>query len=403
MARSKGDGGLYKDKNGLWTAVVELPQGLDNKRRRKVIRRKNRKAALDQLNELKKTVAMYGDVPTTGYTLKSWNAYWLDKVISKNATPGTYRNYEKNIRNYIDPLIGHQKLSKLTARHIREFHARMSQMPVDKDLREKHEREWVGDYKKLSVGTMRNAHSTLVKVLDAAINDGNALVNAAKLAGTPKVGETGTDAVALSLPEIKRLLAYVATHPMAAMWSTYLLTGLRRGEVLGLESDRVDFENNLLDASWQLQSFKKEHVDNAKEDYEVRHLGGNFYLTRPKSSSGWRILPLVEPLRSVLKLHMQGRGDGLIFTRKAGTPCAPDAIGREWHTLLGGAKIPLGATLHGARHTVIDLLYDAGIEEAIIQQIVGHSKVDMTRSYKTRSNPEQTRKALEALNAIIHR
>ncbi|MGP9487870.1 tyrosine-type recombinase/integrase [Glutamicibacter sp. AOP12-B1-11] len=403
MARSKGDGGLYKDSNGLWTAVVELPQGLDEKRRRKVIRRKSKKAALDQLNELKKSVAVYGDVPTTGYTVKEWTAYWLDKVIAKNATPGTYRNYEKNIRNYIDPLLGRQKLSKLTPRHVRDFHARMAELPVDKDLREKHEREWVGDYKKLGIGTMRNTHSTLAKVLDAAINDGHALVNAAKLSGAPKVGEVATEAVALSVPEIKRLLAYIATHPMGAMWATYLLTGLRRGEVLGIEADRIDFEKNLLDASWQLQSFKKEHVDKAKEDYEVRPLGGNFYLTRPKSSSGWRILPLVEPLRSVLKLHMQDRGEGLIFTRKAGTPCAPDAIGREWHTLLGDAKIPLGSTLHGARHTVIDLLYDAGIEEAIIQQIVGHSKADMTRSYKTRSNPEQARKALEALNTIINK
>lgn len=403
MARSKGDGGLYKDANGYWTAAVELPPELNGDRRRKVIRRKNRKAALDQLNELKKTIAIYGDIPTTGYTIASWCDYWLKAVIVKDVTPGTLRNHEKNIRNYITPIMGSKKLSRLTPRHVREFHARMIALPLDKELRARPEREWLGEYKGLGGGTIKSAHSSLVRILDDAVNEGQALTNAAKLAGPPKGGESAKASEGLTLEQVKKLLAYIATHPMGAMWATYLLTGLRRGEVVGIEHDRMDFEKNEIDASWQLQTFKKEHVEKARDDYEIRHLRGSLYLTRPKSSAGWRIIPLVEPLRSVLHLHAQGKASGLVFTRGNGNPLPPDAIGREWHKLLEGAKVDTNATLHGTRHTLVDLLYDAGVSEQSIQQIVGHSKIAMTRDYKTRGNPEQARAALEALTVFIQK
>lgn len=403
MARSKGDGGLYKDGKGYWTAAVELPPELNGDRRRKVVRRKNKKAALDQLNELKKTVALYGDIPTTGYTVKEWMEYWLETIAPKTSTPGSLRNYQKNSRNFIVPIMGRQKLSKLTVRHVRAFHDRMSILPLGVEMRERPQKEWEDGYQRLSSATLKSVHSTLSRALSDAVTDGHLLANPAKLAGSPTGGEAGKTIEGLSVDQVKRLLAYIATHPMGAMWATYLLTGLRRGEVLGIERDRLDFEKNELDASWQLQSFKKDLVSNVSKDYEIRHVRGSLYLTRPKSKSGWRVIPLVEPLRSVLKLHTENVEAGLIFTRQNGNPLPPDTVGSDWHKLLKGAGVEAGSTLHGARHTLVDLLYDAGIPEQVIQQIVGHSTASMTRSYKTRGNPEQARAALETLTDFIHK
>ena len=401
MARGKGDGGLYKDSRGLWTAVVELPPSFDGKRRRKVIRRKNKKKALDELNQLKATIAIYGDAVTGGRTVKDWVEYWLESILANKAAPTTYRSYERSARVYIVPMLGKVKLSKVTARHVRDFHAQLAKIPVDKALREKPESQWGAGYKRLTANTIKSAHSALSKMLADAVTEGWILSNPAKIVGAPKVGEKARTIEALSLPMVKRLLAYIATRPDGALWATYLLTGLRRGEVLGLELDRINFDKRTLDASWQLQRISEDHIAKASEDYEVRHMHRTLYLTRPKSKSGWRVIPLVEPLYSILKLHAQGRGPGLLFTREDGGPLNPDKVGDEWHDLLANAKIESGATLHGARHTIVDLLYDAGVSEGVIQQIVGHSTIAMTRSYKTRGNPEQAKKALESLNELL--
>lgn len=52
MARGKGEGSLHKNSNGLWEVKIELPRDRDGKRRRKVVRRKNKSDAIQVLREL---------------------------------------------------------------------------------------------------------------------------------------------------------------------------------------------------------------------------------------------------------------------------------------------------------------------------------------------------------------
>ena len=52
MARGKGEGSVYKRGDGLWCASIELPPGLDGKRRRKVVCRSSRHEVLDALKKI---------------------------------------------------------------------------------------------------------------------------------------------------------------------------------------------------------------------------------------------------------------------------------------------------------------------------------------------------------------
>lgn len=54
MARGKGEGSIYKRGDGLWCASVELPPGLDGKRRRKVVCRSSRHEALAAMAKFQK-------------------------------------------------------------------------------------------------------------------------------------------------------------------------------------------------------------------------------------------------------------------------------------------------------------------------------------------------------------
>lgn len=206
-----------------------------------------------------------------------------------------------------------------------------------------------------------------------------------------------------------------------------LLTGARQGELLGLELDRVTDE---LDLSWQLKRFSWAHgccnvskpwepVCGAKqgskwperrldapEDQEFRHLTGGLWLSRPKSAAGWRVAPLVNPLRSIIERRIQVAASepnphGLLWTSEPnrrlkdpnGKPTDPRVDNRAWHAALDHAGLP-DANLHLARHTAVDLLYSEGVDEVTIAEILGHSTYLMSRRYRTRGNRNSLRDAL---------
>jgi len=227
------------------------------------------------------------------------------------------------------------------------------------------------------------------------MREGKATRNVCEMVDPPR--KLKKEQGALTLDQAIHLLQYVLGTEHGPMWAAYLLTGARRGEILGLESDRV---TDTLDLSWQL--IRITDRDKAPADYETRHLAGTQYLARPKSRSGWRVLPLVEPLRSILALHMQGREPGLVFTFD-GRPWDPDTATKEWAKLLADAGLPSNVVLHGARHTVVDILDAAGVDKGTQSDIVGHSSIRMTEAYRTRVDQAKLTVAMESMSRMLER
>ena len=149
----------------------------------------------------------------------------------------------------------------------------------------------------------------------------------------------------------------------------------------------------MLDLSWQL--LRITDIKTASADYEYRHVRGNLYLTRPKSRSGARFVPLVEPLRSILALHMQGQTEGLVFTREDGTAWDPDTATDAWAKLLSDAGMPSNVVLHGARHTAVEMMDAAGVDWDTIKDIVGHSTTKMSLEYRSKPDQKRLTAALE--------
>jgi integrase len=163
---------------------------------------------------------------------------------------------------------------------------------------------------------------------------------------------------------------------------------------------------DVLDLSWQLQRLKKTDVDGKPDvpaDYEYRHITGGLYWTRPKSNTSWRIVPLVDPLKSILARHIETTPEnpwGLMFIGD-GHPIDPAQASRDWRTDLAAAGIHKDVRLHDARHTTVDLLYAAGVPEDLVVHIVGHSTRTMTRAYKSRVDIDRVRSAMTQLSALF--
>ncbi|WP_311416526.1 tyrosine-type recombinase/integrase [Microbacterium sp. ISL-103] len=203
--------------------------------------------------------------------------------------------------------------------------------------------------------------------------------------------------------EVKHLLDALTRRPDGLRWMTYILTGARRGEVVGLEIDRVGTH---IDISWQLQTLRREKSGRpiAPPDFEYRHLYGGLFLTRPKSKAGWRVVPLIRPILGMMEQHLAAMDPnpwGLVFTRH-GRPIDPNLESRLWKSvrrdLLGTDR---HVRLHDLRHAAVDLLYDADVPEDLIMELVGHSTRAMSRSYKSPAHRERLSRAMANVDAFL--
>lgn len=397
--RPKGEGGVYQRADGMWCASLELPS-TDGKRRRKVIARRDKGAVVAELRAAKKELEKHGNIATNSITVGRWMAHWLDDIAPQKIRPKTLAGYRTVVDGYIVPLLGKKRLDKLTAEDVRTLHKHMQNTPKDPKLR---------GVKNLPEGTVMLsstytllAHNALSTALKVAHREGKIPVNVCELVDRPR--KRATEQKALSVPQAIKLLQHLApaldgddkqAKMDATMWACYLLTGARRGEILGLEYDRI---GESLDLSWQLQRITD--ISKAPADWENRHLRSTIYLTRPKSSAGWRVIPLVEPLKTILTDHMGEQSEGLVFTRD-GQPWDPDRASKEWNALLVAAGLPTDVVLHGARHTTVDLLYEAGVPEAITSEIVGHSSRAVTRGYRSKGNTKMLTDAMNKMSRLL--
>lgn len=417
--RGKGKGAVYqRASDGLWVASLELPPR-NGKRRRKVVTAKTEKAVIAKLNEEKDEYERTGDLPTAGQTVAQWLNLWFTTIAVKKIRPKTAATYRTLLERHIIPTIGSVKLTTLTPAHVRRV-----EEAITSTLKNPKKPE-LGT---LSSTTAAQAHRILAVALKYAEREGRVKRNAATLTDAPRKAQrqigllTGADGW--------KVLQEVAQDRLGSRWAAALLTGARQGELLGLEIDRVTDE---IDLSWQLQRISWEHgcdqkcgsarasecpvrTITAPADWERRYLTGGLWLSRPKSQAGWRIIPLVEPLRTIIERRIEAAAFepnpfGLLWTSDLkkvsgrdtyrdgldGSPIDPSTDNAAWHAVLKRAGVA-DVRLHDARHTAASLLLDAGVPEPTMLRILGQSSIAALRGYQ-RVDRRLLTDAMKALSA----
>lgn len=382
MARSKGESSIYqRTSDGLWCTSVELPRTPQGKRRRKVIANKSKLVVIKEMRRLQGELTQHGDLSTEVPFLRDWMTYWLEEVAALKLRPSTMRSHRGVARNFITPMLGHKRLDKITPTDVQKMTNRIQKTPKDTALRDLPESEWPADAARLSSTYALYAHNVLSGALKTAMRQEKINRNPCQLVDKPR--KRITDEKALTVDMAIKFLRWCATAKYGDLWATFLLTGGREGEVLGLEIDRVQ---DVIDFSWQLQTLRPEEMKTIPADFEYRHVRHNLYLTRPKSAAGWRVQPLIEPLASILARTIGDRTEGFVFVKDGGQCWQPSDAWAAWKQALKDAGITEDVKLHGARHTTVDLLYEAEVPEAVIMEIVGHSSRGVTRGYRSRGN-----------------
>ncbi len=246
--RGTGEGAVYRRPDGLWVAAVELPRGLDGKRRRRIVKARTKREVLARLEQVRKH-ASEGVVPDPATTVAAYLCWWLDNACGQ-LKPATLANYRITVSRHVKPYLGAVRLAQLSPAHVRTMLTGLESAGY-------------------SANTRRLARSVLRRALGLAERDGLVARNVAAFTDGPSVAGTRLDD-ALDAAQAARVLEVASGDRLEALAALVLTLGLRRGEALGLRWTDVDLDAKTLTVGRTL----------------ARVPGQGLVTTRPRTTSG---------------------------------------------------------------------------------------------------------------------
>lgn len=393
--RANGEGCIRKLKDGRWEARITIGYYPNGKQKFKVFSRDTQGEVVRWLNEYKKNKELFSSDKVIKYTMREWLKIWYDAYVINNVSVSTRTSYEGIINNHLIPHIGHIKLIELKKVDIERMY-----MDLLKDKRRK---------KKLSVKTIKNIHLVLHKALQEAMQREYITKNPASIANVPtlkseniskKEIEIYTKDEQDKLIEVSRMDNIYGDLVIFALFS-----GMRKGEILGLQWDDIDFERRIIKVNKQLQRIK-----NYDSDIKSKTILRLEYNT--KTSNSTRTVPMMNCLEEILKEHYNKQLEikrifkksynkqNMVFCREDGAPLDPDTVLAKYHKLTENAGIKK-CTFHALRHTFATRALESGMNVKVVSKILGHSSVEFTLNTYTHALPDIQRLEMEKLNKYL--
>jgi integrase len=349
-------------------------------------KRKAQEKLAELLHEAKHGTFVEPDKRTVG----EWLDEWVDLAIKPpRRTQRAYETYRGVIANHLKPGLGSHRLQGLRSIDVESL---------------------LADRSNLAPATLEKIFTVLSSALKAAMRSQLVARNVATLiSNRPQAPEGHPDAVencwtADDAAAFMRV-AKAAGPREAAFYALALDSGCRKSELAGLLWSDVDFANARILVRQQLLSGGREPV---------------FTPTKGKRARSIELAPeTIELLRAYkqrqaeIKLRNRAafRDHGLVFCKDAadgkfetlGDPLSVNNLGqREFSRLISLAKVkPI--TLHGLRHTCASLLLSNGVPANVVQERLGHKRIEMTLGIYAHVLPGQQRDAARRLGMVLYR
>lgn len=227
--------------------------------------------------------------------------------------------------------------------------------------------------KQLSSKTVLHYHRLLSSMFHTAVEWQIIPANPAERVKPPKV--QAKEAVYLDNEQALHLLALLQSQPITYRTAVSLLlyTGMRRGELLGLEWPDVDFEHGTLTIN--------------KSSLYLADRGVFEDGTKNQSSS--RVIPIPATALQLLadfkkwqiserlRLGPLWQDSGKIFTTTTGAPMHPDVLTGWFHDFIASTDLP-PIHLHSLRHTNATLMIANGVAVTTVAGQLGHANAATT-------------------------
>lgn len=358
-----GEGSVFRRaSDGAWLAQVSVgPRGHRKVRSRSA---RTRVEAARKLDELKALVT--SNVTPTTLTVGAYLEQWVRDA--RNIRPTTRHGYEVVVNAHLVPLIGDVPLRELAPIHVERVITTLE--PT------------------MSAKTLRNAHSVLRRALGQAVRMDLLTRNVAsgQYIETPKVPEQ--DPRALTVAETDRLLAACRGDRLEALFVVAVDSGLRQGELLGL--------------AWQ----------DTEDGYltvrqELVYRDGVYKPGPPKTERSKRRVPLSPRAEAALAAHrLRVKADGFVptktgpvFTNTSGKALSGSWVTHHFYALLERAEVDR-LPFKNLRTTFATRLFELGVPDRIIADLMGHSKTKTTQRHYISTTAEQAIAAIGRLESV---
>ena len=363
--RGRGEGSIFQRADGKWGCAISGGYEADGRRRRRVILGKTKDDVQQQLMklQLKSPTSQASDVRRM--TLAQYLEQWLDTDAKTRCRERTLENHQRAVRREIVPCLGRTLLTKLSAMQIQLMLSEMEDAGRSAFVR-------------------NNLRKTMNRALNRAVQLGYlaqnpcSLVGAAHLPFRPMKLLTPQDAIAL--------LDAAKADRLYALYVVAINSGMRQGELFGLQWTDIDLEAGLLTVQRALDRKGKEG--------------------ETKTGRGRRPIDLPNRAVEALRAHQEhmkqeGHGSKLVFCDTQGGPLRnPNVIRRSFRPILERAGLPR-MRFHDLRHAHASLLLLMGESPKVVQERLGHAKIELTLGTYSHLLPGIQRAAADRLDALL--
>ncbi len=311
------------------------------------------------------------------------NAFFEDYINNKpGLKQSTRTNYKYMYKKYVSDSLGLKKISQIKYSDILKFY---NYLITDIGFKPR---------------SMEVLHTILHPIFTIAVRDGYIRTNPTDGAMTEiKNSHNCENGKRHALTEVQQsaFMNYISGSQKYSHWlplfTVFLGTGCRVGELIGLRWEDCDFENKLININHNL-IYRLQ--DNGKCE---------FHITTPKTQAGIRVIPMLNEVKAALLKERKTQEKtgfnetvidgyrGFIFKNRFGTVFSPHLINRAIDRIIkdynsdetvkakSENRDPLllpHFTVHNLRHTFCTRFCENETNLKIIQEIMGHSDIKTT-------------------------
>jgi integrase len=371
--RGRGEGAIFQRRDGLWSA--EVSQGYDEagKRRRKTVYGKSKGEVQEKLRQLQNQAVegAFSRLADPGkFTMGDLLTLWL-KIAQVKVAPSTYARYEQQVRLHLGRHLGALLLAQLGEDHVWGLFKRMRQ-------------EGASEAECHKVGKV------LRSVLKLAVKRKLLPGNVASDVPLPRTVKE--EIHPLDARQCQQVLAAAAGDRLYALYAVALDSGMRQGELFGLQWPDLDLETGHISVTHSLEE-----------------INGHLRLKDVKTKAARRRIKLSRLGLDALQEHrksmlVEGRDvkTGPVFCDTGGGWLRKSNMLRQSFTpILLRAGLPAETRFHDLRHTCATLLLLAEVNVKVVSERLGHAKIQITLDTYQHVLPTMQEAAAEALTGIF--
>ena len=301
---------------------------------------------------------------------------WKRDYGSKELAPSTYKRYCRMLETRLLPYFGRFYINKIKPTDIMKFYDLLEK---DTQLVRKQGNNGAKTKKPLSGKTILEHHRLLRAILHKAVYWQLIPYNPAERVQPPRAPKAqrrfyDDEQCKVLLKGLNELKDSEMKYKVAIILTVF--TGVRLGELMGLDWENVDFKN-------------KEIAVNKSSQYLA---STGVYTKPPKTPSSFRHISIPDSVIEILeeyKIWYDGQKElcgefweesNRLFIQDNGKPMHPDTVSKWFVKFVQKIGLPY-LNFHGIRHTNAILLISQNVDVAVVAARLGHAQISTTFNF----------------------